>query len=313
MHSLVAVALLAAGVVVVVAGAELFFDGLLATASRMRVSPLVLTVVISGLELENLAAGIAANAKGLPGAAAGTFLGGTTFLALGVAGAGAVIAPLRPGLPPRVMAWTAAGPLPLVALAADGRLSRVDGVVLIAWFAIALGAMVRAAPRELASAAEEGSPRRRLGAARMVAGLAVLTAGGALLGDGLRRVVERLGVSDTVLGNTAVAAAVEAEEIGRPLAAARRGRGDLALANVAGTIVHFAALNAGVIALVKPLSLRGPSRWPHLPVAAPAALLFTLLVWRRAGLGKSEGVALLVLYVAYVAAAIAAGGSFIPS
>ena len=82
MHGLVAVLLLAGGVAVVVAGAELFFDGLLATAARLRVSPFLLTVVISGLELENLAAGIAANAKGLPGAAAGTFLGGTTFLAL---------------------------------------------------------------------------------------------------------------------------------------------------------------------------------------------------------------------------------------
>jgi len=44
-----------------------------------------------GFELENLAAGIA-NAKGLPGAAAGTFLGGTTFLTLAV---GAVISPIQ--------------------------------------------------------------------------------------------------------------------------------------------------------------------------------------------------------------------------
>src|SRR3954470_2861727 len=95
MHALLAIALLAAGVAVVVAGAELFFAGLLATAARLRVSPFVLTVVISGLELENLAAGIAANAKGLEGAAAGTFLGGTTFLALFVSSVGAFIAPTR--------------------------------------------------------------------------------------------------------------------------------------------------------------------------------------------------------------------------
>src|SRR5438093_4776976 len=122
------------GVVLVVLAADAFVDGLLGVGRRLGVAPFVLTVALSGFETENLAAGIAANAKGLPGAAAGTFLGGTTFLALAVAGIGALLAPLRPGLPLRVLAWSAAGPLPLVALGADGRLSRADGVVLIVWF-----------------------------------------------------------------------------------------------------------------------------------------------------------------------------------
>jgi cation:H+ antiporter len=297
--------LLAAGVIVVVAGAELFFDGLLATAKRFGVSAFVLTVVISGFELENLAAGIAANARGLEGAAAGTFLGGTTFLALGVSGLGAVIVPIRRSLPGRALAWTALAPLPLVALGLDGRLSRIDGVVLVAWFVVALLGLARAAPAQVEEAAESRPPRAPL--LRMAGGLALLTAGGALLGDGLRRVVDRFGVSDTVLGNTAIAAAVEAEEIGRPLAAARRGRGDLALANAAGTIVHFAALNAGIIALVEPLDLDGPTRWLHLPTAAVASALFTLVVWRAGGISRRLGAAFLVLYAAYVAAAIVAG------
>jgi hypothetical protein len=93
--SLAALALLIAGVALVVAGADVFFRGLLALAARLRLPAFVVTVVLSGFELENLAAGIAANAKGLPGAAAGTFLGGTTFLAAGVAGLGALIAPMR--------------------------------------------------------------------------------------------------------------------------------------------------------------------------------------------------------------------------
>ena len=59
---------------------------------------------------ENLATGIAANAKGLPGAAAGTFLGGVTFLALGVAGLGALIAPIRVELPTRFAVWTIQSP-----------------------------------------------------------------------------------------------------------------------------------------------------------------------------------------------------------
>jgi cation:H+ antiporter len=307
MDAVVAIVLLAAGVAVIVAGAEVFFDGLLATSRRFQVSAFVLTVVISGLELENLAAGIAANAKDLPGAAAGTFLGGTTFLALAVSGIGALLAPLRPGLPPRAWIWTAVAPLPLVALAADGRLSRLDGALLVVWFAVALLGLVRAAPRELEQAAADTGRPKRFGILRMAGGLGLLTAGGALLGDGLRRAVEDLGASDTVLGNTAVAAAVEAEEIGRPFAAARRGRGDLALANITGTIVHFAALNAGVIALVKPLEISGASLWLHLPVCAAATLVLCAVGWARGGVGRAEGAIFIGLYACYVIVAIVAG------
>src|SRR3954451_19294700 len=131
MSEMPALLVLAGGLVLVVAGAELFFDGVLAGASRLGVSAFVLTAVVSGLELENLAAGIAANAKGLGGAAAGTFLGGTTFLALGVAGIAAVIAPIEARLPLPALAWTAAAPIPLLGLALDGEVSRLDGGLLL--------------------------------------------------------------------------------------------------------------------------------------------------------------------------------------
>ena len=300
----VALALLALGLVLVVAGAEAFLDGLLVSASRLGVSAFAITVVVSGLELENLAAGIAANARGLPGAAAGTFLGGTTFLALGVPGLAALLAPLRGRLPAATIAWTAAAPLPLLALGLDGELSRADGGLLVAWFAVALAGLVRSG-RSLLDAAP---PRpRRLPLAWLIGGLAILTAGGDLLASGLRGVVERLGVSPTVLGNTVVAAGVEAEEVARVVAPGRRGRGDLALASVAGTIAHFAALNAGVIALVKPLPLDDPSRHLHLPAAIGATLVLCAVLALRGGLGRAAGAGFLCLYLAYVAAAILVG------
>lgn len=80
MSPVVAVLLLALGIGLVIAGAEALLDGLLATSARFGVSAFAITVAISGFELENLAAGIAANAAGLPGAAAGTFLGGRRSL-----------------------------------------------------------------------------------------------------------------------------------------------------------------------------------------------------------------------------------------
>jgi cation:H+ antiporter len=302
--SLAALLLLAAGVALVVAGAEAFLDGLLASAARLGVSAFSITVAISGFELENLAAGIAANAKGLPGAAAGTFLGGTTFLALGVSGLAAVIAPIHARLPTAALGWTSLAPVPLVALGLDGGLSRLEGALLVFWFAIALVGMVRAGRHLLEP---EEPERRRHPFAWLVGGLAVLTAGGELLAEGIRGVVERLGVSQTVLGNTVVAASVEAEEVARVTVPSRRGRGDLALANIAGTIAHFAAFNAGVIALIKPLEFDAATRHLHLPVALAATLVLCATLRLRGGLSRPAGVLFLGLYAAYIAVAIVAG------
>ena len=108
-----------------------------------------------------------------------------------------------------------------------------------------------------------------------------------------------------MLGNTALAATIEAEELARFAVPARRGRPEIGLGSIAGTVVHFAALNAGIIALVKPLTL-GPRDDPLLPAGrAPISpAIFAALLVARKQLGRIEGAALTGLYIAYVAAAI---------
>jgi cation:H+ antiporter len=302
--TVLALVLLAVGLGLVVGGAELFFAGLLAAAERLRISAFALSLVVSGFELENLAAGIAANAKGLPGAAAGTFLGGTTFLALGVGGVAALLSPIRARLPGPVLAWLALAPVPLLALAADKELSRVDGAVLVVWFGMSLAAMAYAG-RSLAGGELERPGRHPF--LRVVVGLGVLTGGGAVLGEGLRRVVSHFGVSPTLLGNTVVAASVEAEEIARVAVPTKRDRGDVAVANIAGTIVHFTALNAGVIALVKPLELDADTLHLHLPACVAATWMLAAVLRVEGGISRLVGAAFVALYAAYIAAAIALG------
>ena len=287
-----------------IGGADLLVDGLVGVGGRLGISPFVLTVALSGLELENLAAGIAANSKGLPGAAAGTVFGGVTFLALAVAGLGALIAPIQAALPRAFLLWTAAAPLPIVAVSLDGTISRLDGALLLAWFAVALVGVARSG-RETLPAQPPRRPRRS--GLRLVGGLAALTVGGDVLGDSLRRVVTGLGASATLLGNTAIAAGVEAEELARVAVPTKRGKPELALANLAGTIVHFVSFNAGVIALVKPLPLDHSTRALHMPVAAAATFLLCALLGVGTRLGRVEGAALVTLYALYVGAAIALG------
>jgi cation:H+ antiporter len=303
MSGAVGLILLVVGVGVVVFAADLFVDGLLGVALALGIAPFVLSVALSGFETENLATGIAANAKGLPGAAAGTFLGGVTFLAFGVAGLGGLIAPVRAELPTRFAVWTAVSPLPLFAVAVDGHISRLEGGLLVVWFLVALVGLARSGPSLLAPDEEEEEHVRRPGL-RLVVGLALLTGGGWVIAEGLRTTVRQLGVPQTLLGNTALAATIEAEELARFAVPARRGRPEIGLGNIAGTIVHFVALNAGIIALVKPLTLGSQTTRFYLPVAAASPAIFALVLVVRKQLGRIEGAALTGLYIAYVAAAI---------
>lgn len=304
MSDLVAPLLLAAGLVLIVGGAEVFFAGLMSAASRLQVAPFVLVVVISGFELENLAAGIAANVNGFGNTAAGTFLGGTTFLALAVAGLSAVVAPFGADLPRPILAWTLVAPLPLLALGLDGELSRVDGSLLVAWFAVCLTGTAYAG-RSLTSGPVP--PPRRFAVPRIVSGLVLLTVGGQVFGEGIARILARFDISQSLLGNVPIAAAVEAEEVARVAVPARRGRGDIALGGVFGTIIHFAAFNAGVICLVRPIELDSASQDLHLPMAAAAVLLLVACVATRGGVNRAAGGVLLAVYAGYVAAAIALG------
>jgi hypothetical protein len=74
------------------------------------------------------------------GAAAGTFLGRTTFLAAGVAGLGGLIVPMRTTLPGPRSPGPPLRPFRSSYSALNGTLSRLDGGLLVVWLFVALRA-----------------------------------------------------------------------------------------------------------------------------------------------------------------------------
>ena len=84
----------------------------------------------------------------------------------------------------------------------------------------------------------------------------------------------------------------------------RRSRGDLALGNVLGTIVHFVAFNAGVIALVRPLELDADTLHLHLPAAVASTVVLALVAVVRPAIGRIEGGAMLGVYALYLKTAV---------
>ena len=98
-----------------------------------------------------------------------------------------------------------------------------------------------------------------------------------------------------MLGDTAISALTEAEEIGRVAVPACRRRPDMAVANIGGTAVHFLTLNAEVLAVLLP-ALDDATMHLHLPAAVVAPALHCLMLVLRGGLGRREGVLLVAFY-----------------
>jgi cation:H+ antiporter len=128
------IALVAVGIVLLYGGGESLVTGSISLARRLGLSPLVigLTVVAFGTSAPELAATLAAALQGAPEVAFGNVVGSNVFNVGLILGIAAVVFPLSAGarflrreMP--FMIFTGALMLWLVA---DGRIGRIEGVVL---------------------------------------------------------------------------------------------------------------------------------------------------------------------------------------
>jgi len=309
------------GLVLVAVAAERAVPALLSAAQGFGLSPFLLAVVVLGFDIENLFVGGAATLEGAPGIALGTVIGSAMVavaLALGVT---ALIVPLAfQRVPKPVLALPLAATALLWALAADGRLTRLDGAVLIAAYFAALAALVALRRRGVAieglaaaeASAERAKPPRaaRARAAGLLAlALIGLVLGSELLVTGARGLIAAAELSQTAIGMSVIALAVSAEEVARELPAAWKGRPEIALGNVLGSIFAFFLFNAAAIALINPVPVDAATRAYYLPAAAATVLLVAALLAAHR-IPRWAGALLLAAYLAFLLAGPLAGAGF---
>jgi len=309
MSLLWALVLFGIGLVVVVAAAERLVESTVAVSRTAGVSTFFLSVVLLGFDPENLAVGAVASAEGSAGMALGTIVGAAMValaLALGIT---ALVVPLELETVPRRILG-----LPIIMLALlsgfalDGRLSRLDGAVLVCAYVSAVGALIyweRQGVRILSTPKMEGGTEHRRSpwqsAGWFIGSLAGVVVGSEVLLRGARPLIEALGWTDTLFGMTLLAVLVSVEEVARELPAAWRGRPEISVGNVVGSTLAFFGCNAGIIALLRPVPVDGVTRQFYLPVCGiTVVLIVSLLANRR--VPRWGGGLLLLLYVVFVAA-----------
>lgn len=301
---------LAASVVLLTAGSELFAQHAAAAGRRFGVTALAIGLVLAGAEPEEMVTAIFASARHLPGVAAGDAIGANVTMLTVVLGLAAIARPFELSSRVRAYALAAAAAGVAAALAlAGGQVGRVAGTGLVAVYAIAVAVVwwrERRPPAfgeaaEIEEAGDDGglpASGDTRAAALVVLGVALMAGGGWLAVSGAERIVSSLGLAQSVVGLTFVALATTAELFALVWAAFRRGVEELAIAGVLGSALYNATATLGAAALVHPLAVSGIGWQAWLAAALPALLVAGAATCER--VGRAGGGLLVATYGIYL-------------
>ncbi len=290
---LVDVGLMAVGVVALWRGAAQFVAGAGRLARWMGLSELVigLTVVAFGTSAPEFAVTIDAALAASTDISVGNVVG-SNILNLGFILGGAALIRAMPASEDLIQrdAVVLVGSTVLVfLLLADLRVSRSEGLALMALLVAYLLVLARSDADRLGEATDSGAERfRSLDVVRLVGGLAVVVAGAHVLVLSASDLARVVGVSEWVIGITVVALGTSTPELATSLVAARSGRSGLSAGNLVGSCVFNFLGVLGVAAVIQPLPVSATaldSMWWLLVIVVVAAFLF----WSRSVLSRREG------------------------
>jgi cation:H+ antiporter len=296
----------AVGAALAIWATERLLEGLVGLAALTRISTFTLGAVLSGLEAENIAVGLAAGAAGQATIALGVVFGGATFLLTVALGLGAVLYPLRVELSKGVLATMAGAPVLAGVALAGSTTPRLAGALLLVAFVVAMVYIVRSSARR--AFAPQGEVKEALEKHRSwpvtllltVVGLGAISVGGELVSAGASRLIAAFRIPALLMGMVITPAVIELEEVARQAIPAREGRPEVSVGNLVGTLLFFVLVTLGLVALITPVRVDPAVRtldWPFLV----ATTWLVVLLLARGRLGRREGAFLLAVFGLYVA------------
>ncbi|HSF29649.1 MAG TPA: sodium:calcium antiporter [Candidatus Tectomicrobia bacterium] len=309
MEIITAIVFFGVGLGLILFFAEQLVKAAVGTSVGFGVSTFLISVVFIGFDPENLAVGAVAASEAVPGIALGSIIG-AAMVAIALAfGITALVVPMRfDQVPSQILAVPILAVLLLAGLASDGRLSRLDGVILLSGFVLALLYLARLGRRgldirpsgEVAETLERAETRGRWAPlALLLLSLAAIVAGSELLVSGARTLLSRFGIAELPFGMTILAFLISIEELARELPAAWRGRPEISFGNVVGSILAFFLCNGGVIALVHPVVVERPVLLFYLPLAVLTTVIVSGVMWTTQ-VARWAGGLFVMLYAIFV-------------
>ena len=309
MNIIVSIALFVVGLGLVIYFAEKLVKGAVGTSLGFGISTFLISVIFIGFDPENLAVGAVGSYEGIAGIALGSIIG-AAMVAIALAfGITALFAPMSfEQVPKQILTVPILAVLLLGILSFDGELSRIDGAVLLLGFVLSVIYLLRLSKRgidikptgevaETLEKAEELSKWKSFGL--LLLSLAAIIIGSEMLVTGSKTLIVLLELSDTVFGMTILAFLVSIEELARELPAAMKGRPEISFGNVAGSILAFFLFNAGIIALVSPVTVGAEVLRFYLPLCFGTVIVVSLFMMTKK-IPRWAGGILVLLYLIFV-------------
>lgn len=302
MSSILYIVLIVVGFVLLVRGADWFVSSASGLARRLGVSALVigLTIVAFGTSAPELAVSLTASLKGANEIAVGNVIGSNIFNLLVVAGMSAAICPLAADRTLLRRDWPASAVAAILLtgmLALGGDVSRGEGMILVAMFAVMLIWQIKGTK---APETTEAAPENRKGwvlAVGMLLGIACIVLGGELAVRGATGLARTFGWSESLIGLTIVAIGTSLPELVTSIVAVRHGENDIALGNVIGSNLFNILGILGISSVISPITVPATSI-----IDAAVLSVISVVFWffaRRGRLARPVGIVMVALYACY--------------
>jgi len=187
----------------------------------------------------------------------------------------------------------------------DGRISRLEGLLLLVLGVSYNGWLVWDAIRRRPSLAESDLDIEEGGDLRwnivlLVAGIAVLLGGAQFFVGGATAIAHRLGLSDRFIGLTVVALGTSAPELATGVVSAYRGEADLALGNSVGSNILNITMVLATTSMIRPIVVGDRHAVGDAFVALGVTALLIPMVLRGRKVSRTEGALMAVGYVLYL-------------
>lgn len=295
------------GIILVLWGADRMTEGSVALAERFNVSQLTigLTIVAMGTSLPEFCVSLVSALKGTPDLAVGNIVGSNIFNALLIVGVAAMVTPISITLTTvrKDIPFALVASVLLMMMCFDGKISRLNGAILLAMFAIFMVITFKTAGQDPQTQNDDKPAKKPmklwLCVVFIIAGLGALILGSELFVNGATKVATLLGVSQAVIGLTIVAGGTSLPELATSVVAARKGNSGIAIGNVLGSNVFNILFILGVTGVISPMHMQGITMM-DLSVMVTAMIMLWLFSYTKLTLERWEGAVLTATFLIYL-------------
>ena len=296
--------LLLIGFLLLIKGADFFVEGSSSLARILRIPSVIigLTIVAMGTSAPEASVSINAALAGNNDIAISNVVGSNIFNGLVVVGVCAVMAAFQTNkdILKRDIPLNICVSLGLCLMFLDGKLSRIEGILLLAGMVLYLFLMVRSALKNR----EQGADIQTLSLPRsllyIAGGLVAVIFGGDMVVDHACLIATSWGVSQNFIGLTIIAIGTSLPELVTSIVATRKGDSGLALGNAIGSNLFNILFILGMSAVISPLHVLGESVIDCVILTASAVLLY-LFARSDKKMARWEGGVCILLYIGYTA------------